>query len=44
MFWKSGKNKKNNMKYSEVKNMYNFINVNTFNDIWHNRTFKYIQA
>ena len=31
-------------KYSQVRDMYNFINVNTFNDIWCNRTFKYIQA
>lgn len=36
--------KKQGLKYSEVRDMYNFINVNTFNDIWCNRTFKYIQA
>ena len=35
--------KKQGLKYSEVRDMYNFINVNTFNDIWCNRTFKYIQ-
>lgn len=35
---------KQGRKYSEVRDMYNFINVNTFNDIWCNRTFEYIQA
>lgn len=36
--------KKKGMKYSEVRDLYNFINVNTFNDIWMNRTFKYIYS
>lgn len=36
--------KKQGHKYSEIRDLYNFINVNTFNDIWLNRTFKYIQA
>lgn len=35
---------KQGQKYSEVRDKYNFININTFNDIWCNRTFKYIQA
>ena len=36
--------KKNGEKYHDMKKRYSFINVNTFNDIWCNRTFKYIQA
>ena len=35
---------KQGYKYSEIRDRYSFINVNTFNDIWCNRTFKYIQA
>lgn len=35
---------KDGLNYKTVRDMYNFINVNTFNDIWCNRTFKYIQA
>lgn len=34
--------RKEGFKYSEVRDMYSFINVNTFNDIWMNKTFKYI--
>ena len=33
----------NGMKYSDAVKKYNFINVNTFNDIWRGRTFKHIQ-
>lgn len=29
---------------SEIYNMFSYINHNTFNDIWFNRTFKYIQS
>ena len=35
---------KQGRKYSEIRDLYSFINVNTFNDIWCNRTFQYIQA
>ena len=35
--------KKSGLSYKDVKQQYDFINVCSFNDIWHNRTFKYIQ-
>lgn len=35
--------KLNGMRYSDAAKKYNFINVNTFNDIWRGKTFKYIQ-
>lgn len=33
-----------NLSKSEVYNMFSYINPNTFNDIWYNRTFKNIQS
>lgn len=35
--------KKAGKRYSSVRDMYHFINVNTFKDIWRNKTFKDIQ-
>lgn len=35
--------KLNGVRYSDAVKKYNFINVNTFNDIWRGKTFKHIQ-